>query len=382
MDTLSVSNVVIVVVSILATLMLLRSFKILRPDDGIEVYQFGKHVGTYCPREFLASLTANEEGSATASQQEKYRQLGIKTSPFDIVFALWPIWTMVRFPTSPVKISLHASDVFTKGTEKLPRVEIGATPAVSIRFLSIRNVILGVGLRDETDLTKKCKITGSGGVNYFDTALAQGIREQTKDAIREGLRKTASEFVWNHGSSPNSIEEKEIVTTKRLWELMTLYELAAPESVLAQSKILKRPPGCNSLAQVEKLTVESFLGSDVLTLDINISQLDLAGDEPTASAAQKAVNQQFVAMQNAAGTKAQGTAEAEVIRSKGAAGADVIRLEGEANANAAKNLQDSLQGADPGTIAGLLLLKGQQNTFIPVGGSIPEILKSIGGKKE
>ncbi len=381
MDTLSVSNVVIVVVSILATLMLLRSFKILRPDDGIEVYQFGKHVGTYCPREFLASLTANEEGSAITSQREKYRQLGIKTSPFDIVFALWPIWTMVRFPTSPVKISLHASDVFTKGTEKLPRVEIGATPAVSIRFLSIRNVILGVGLRNETDLTKKCQIKGSGGIDYFDTALAQGIREQTKDAIREGLRKGASEFVWDHGSSPNS-NEKEIVTSKRLWELMTLFELAAPESVLAQSRILKRPNSCSTISQVEGLTVESFLGSDVLTLDINISQLDLAGDEPTASAAQKAVNQQFVAMQNAAGTRAQGTAEAEVIRSKGAAGADVIRLEGEANANAAKNLQDSLQGADPGTIAGLLLLKGQQNTFIPVGGSIPEILKSIGGKKE
>ncbi len=381
MNTLSVSNVVIVVASILATLMLLRSFKILRPDDGIEVYQFGKHVGTYCPREFFASLTANEEGSATASQQEKYRQLGIKTSPFDIVFALWPIWTMVRFPTSPVKISLHASDVFTKGTEKLPRVEIGATPAVSIRFLSIRNVILGVGLRDETDLTKKCQIIGSGGINYFDTALAQGIREQTKDAIREGLRKGASEFFWDHGSSTNS-NEKEIVTSKRLWELMTLFELAAQESVLAQSRILKRPNNCSTISQVEGLTVGSFLGSDVLTLDINISQLDLAGDEPTASAAQKAVNQQFVAMQNAAGTKAQGNAEAEVIRSKGAAGADVIRLEGEANANAAKNLQDSLQGADPGTIAGLLLLKDQQNTFIPVGGSIPEILKSIGGKKE
>ena len=99
-----------------------------------------------------------------------------------------------------------------------------------------------------------------------------------------------------------------------------------------------------------------------------------------ASEAQNAINTRFVSIQNAGASKIQGDADAAVIKKKGFAEAAVIQKQGKATAAAAKDLQGSLEGADPAAIAALLLLKDKDVKIVPIGGSLPDILKNtLGG---
>lgn len=367
-------------IAFFGTLIVLNSIKIMGPTDGIELFLFGEHRTTFNPRKFKESLNLE--------QQAKYVAAEIKTAPLlDIVIGLWPFWRLVRYPTSPTKSQLHASGIFTKGTKEFPRVKVHAKPSFAVRFLTIRNAILGAGVLRTNDLTTLCPIKGDQ-IEYEDTRLALGLREASKELFRESLRQSAAQFVWTNGATHGS--EKELASSKRIWELLTLYGMAAPESVMAQSKILKRPAKITVLPEVDhaqfmvqlaSCEVKDFLGDDVLTIDINISELDLAPEVTGASEAQRAVNNHYVGIQTAAASQAIGFAEAEVEKKKGMNKADVTERQGAADASAATALQNSLKGADPGAVAALLLLKNQQVTFIPVGGSLSEILHNLGGKK-
>jgi hypothetical protein len=368
-----------ILTGIIVPLVIFKSFKFLGPDDGVEKYFFGHHVKTHLPWKFYESLTPE--------QQDKYTALGVTvtTNWFDLAFGLWPFYRLIRYSTSPTKVLLHTGEIFTKELKNHPRIKLGAEPALLIRFLTIRDAVLGVGFSFVDDLTIACEITGSGDIKYNDTLLARGIRDQIKDAVREAIRKTASEFYWHSGSATDHEDkttpeenEREIVRSKRIWEKFVLYELSAPESVLAQSHITRRPKLLERIhpadegfwEALEDCHVQDFFGSDILSLDTNISELDFASIDEKASAAQNAVNKRFVSIQDAAEIRLKGTAEADVIGRKRLA-------EGKAEAESAKLLQEQLEGADPSTIAALLLMRDKDVKINTVGLGIADVISSI-----
>ena len=383
----------IVLTGFFASLVVIKSIKFLDADDGIEVFLFAEYRSTYLPNKFRESLTAR--------QQKKYDGKDIKTPLFwSMVFGLWPFWSLTRYSTSPTKATLHTSSIKTTELDNHPRVSVQAKPTIGIRFLTVQNAILGIGFSGATDLTTVETIIGDGDVNYKATLLAKGLREQTKNVIRDAVRKAGSNFFYDSGLSPTngsgatSNVELEINKSSTLWEKWVLFELAQPESDFAQSKILLRPAKITSnpdlggigkenfIKQLRSCEKEDFFGADVLSVDITIANIVIAPKlEDKNAEAQNAENNRYIAIQDAAGTLVKGQAQARVNKEQGFAEAEVIEKQGVANAAAAKALQASLNGADPATIAALLLLKDKDVKFIPVVGNLGDIIRSIGGKK-
>lgn len=387
-------SIMIVFVGFFATLVVIKSIKILDADDGIEVFLFAEYRSTYLPEKFRESLTAK--------QQKKYDRKKIETPLFwSMVFGLWPIYKLTRFPTSPAKLTLHTSSIKTTELDTHPRVSVQAKPTMGIRFLTVQNTILGIGFDSARDLTVKDTIKGEGDVEYEDTLLAKGLRNQTKNVIRDALRKAGGHFYYDSGRSPANGNvsgggniELEINKSSTIWEKWVLFELAQPESDFAQSKILIRPSSITAnpdlgpadrddfIRQLRTCEKEDFFGEDVLSVDLSIANITISPKVDDVNAeAQNAENERYVAIQQAAGILVKGQAQARVNKEQGFAQAEVIEKQGAANAAAAAALQTSLNGADPATIAALLLLENKDVTFIPVGGSIPEIINSIGRKK-
>lgn len=394
MDFTAVHPLVWMGIAFLATIMLVKSFKIPRADQGIERYLVGEHRTTILPRGFVENLEK--------ADQEKCKKLGIRTTPLDIVFGLWPFYSLVRFSTSPTTITLYATELFTKKFDIHPRVRLSAKPSLGIRFLTIRNTILGTGFSNLDNLTHEDDITGEGPagegpgkepLKYRDTYLAKGLREKAKDPIRDGLRKAATNFFFHSGEDTGKTKDEfEINTSKKLWEKTALFEMAAPESVFGQSHILKRPDSIKDLEpdthpkefwkELRKLKIKDFFGADILSMDTTIPKMDLSRIEEGASDAQKVVNDRYVAIQKGAARITEGKAEASATRSNGFAVAESSERQGQADAVSAAAIQEKLQGTDPAIIAALQLLKDKNVTMVPVGGNIPEIIRNIvgGGK--
>lgn len=360
---------------LLLGLMIIKSVKILDIDHGIEVYQFAQHWYTYIPRGFMDEL----------EQQELERVVIIKRVRqawfFDVVFWLWPIWRMKRFNTSGTTLIIHANDVFTKGTADLARVELHINSVITLRVLTVRYILNAFGIPKVDDLTKKCRIQDETGVvDYEDTRLMGFMRRKVQDNARDSVRRAAASFVWDSNHESSLQGQLEIVRDRHKFELATLFELAARESLLGQSNLLVRPVGLEHITTEEFLEkvqqgqvlpdLQKFFGKGVISIDINIPDLDLAPEIEGASEAQKAVNRQFVAKQEAAGAKSMGFAQAEIIT-----------RQGEAKANAAEAMLKKLPEVDQNTVLAGQILEGKNTTMIPVGTSLTDILKTvIGGK--
>ncbi len=383
----------------LATIMLAKSFKIPRADQGIEIYFFAQHRKTVVPHGFIEGLTDEQRRRCGVDTKEHRKSRKIGTEPLDIVFRLYPFWSLTRFSTSPTTLMLYASEIFTKKIAPHPRVRLSAKPSLGIRFITIRNTILGAGFNNFDNLTIEDEITGQNQgkelLKYRDTFLAKGLREKTKDSIRDALRKAATNFFWDSGEDPDAKKDEfEINSSKKLWEKTALFEMAAPESVFSQSHILTRPNSVMNLepdthpdqfwAELRKLKIVDFFGADILSMDTNIPKMDLSRMEEGSSDAEKAVNTRYVSIQTAAATKTEGEAEAQVIKSRAVATAEGSERQGQADAVSAAALQGSLKGADPAVLAGLLLLKDKDVKIVPIGGNIPEIIRNVvgGGKTE
>lgn len=348
-----------VFVAFVVAIMLANSFRLLKPDEAAEIYLFGSHVCTQYPWDFRQSLTSDQQAVFDSIVNKRIWWL-------DIVFALYPFQQIIKFSTSGTKAQFHAADIFTKGDELFPRVELHADPVFTPRFFTIRWVIRGIGLPSVSNLEHMCTIGEKGDhIHYKDTVLASLFREQVQDLFLEGLRQAASAFIWS-SNTPSKMRsgkttattvnhsEREIVSSKGLWEKLTLFILASPESLFAQARILKRPtlPAWKTtdelLLVLEKMEVKDFYDM-VASVDINITGLDLAAESENASPAQKAVNQQFIKMQEAKGEKSIGVAKAEVTERQAQADAVRIKAVGNAQLEVAKKMA-AQPGVDPNAV--------------------------------
>lgn len=356
---------------------LFKSFCLLWAGEGAEVYQWGKHCYTYHPRGFRESLDDFQKA-------ELDKTPNCKVAWYDIVFYLWPFYSIEKFRTSENPLEIHASDVFTRGTKKLPRIELHTAAVMMVRVFTIRYIIQAFG-RPRANLVDSCHISDRDNhVTFQGTGLSKYLYPFIQDNGRDSLRRAASAFVWdsNHERSGNDLE---IVFNRRGFELATLYELAAPESSFGQAELLKQPGEFRNATEEEFLglllegekdsgsSIRRFFGKGVLSVDINIPGLDIAPESPDASEGQKAVNVQWIAKQKAAGERATGFAEAEVIAQKG-----------KANASAAAAIKRRLPNVDDNTImAGQILQDNENVTLQPVGlgTSLTDLFKKvIGGK--
>ena len=363
------------IIGMLLGVMVLHSFRITGSGEAIDVFQFGTYVCTYWPRK--ANDFLDED------QQRRYDARKIKTSWFfNIVFWLWPIWQMRKIPTATTISAMHAGDVFTKGTGKLERMELETDPSITLTFLILSYLLQKIVLPKKLNLFEPCEVTDVQ-LHYTTTGFGKWIRDKIGRLFLEVVRQVASGFVWD-GEGIAGPDDNEIVGEKLLMERMTLWQLSAPESIMSQAKILVRPPRLVALAKVspqregdpaflEELilcAVSEFCGPYTLSVDINLTDLDLALEPDNAPEAQKAVNAPYVGKQKAKASKHVGFAEARVIAAKG-----------KANAAAARALQAQIAGADPATIAALQLLREGNVTFNTLGTTIPDILRSFGGSR-
>ena len=395
---------VTILMSIGFGLVIMNSFCILKPDEGVEVYLIGTHRRTYLPSDFRSNLADPdpEKKDQRTIDQIKYDNLNIKSGlilGLDIVFALWPIWKMYKFSTSGTKIQIHAGDIFTKGTDAHPRVELHADPVLTLRFLTVREVIRGIGLFSMASLEEMCDIGAKEShIYYRDTRLALHLREQIQELFLEALRQSAASFVWssNNPDKEDSDEralEREIGSSKKLWEALLMHTLASSESLIAQGKILNRPstmPDPPKLNQekwwewLEGLKITDFFGSTILSADINITGLDLAAQVEGASAAQNAINTQFVKQQEARGAISIGSAAADVTKLQGTADASRITAIGNAQREVAEKML-ALKGVDANTVL-LGQMVGEKVNKVNINGFgdglTQTIAKAFGGKKD
>ncbi len=376
------------IIGLAIAFVLMNWFALLKPDEGVEVYLFGTHWATYLPNDFKKGLGSEEA--------KKYTDLKIRTGWFiDLIIVIWPFWQMYKFSTSGTKIQIHAGDIFTKGTELHPRVELHADPVFLIRFLTIREVIRGIGLFSMVNLEKMCPIGKEGtDVYYKDTLLAFHVREQIQELFLEALRQAAGRFIWS-SNNPGSGTEREIATLKNSWEILTLYILASPESLIAQARILTRdnlPPAIidalegddeeEFFAALKKLKPKNLFGTTIVSVDINITGLDLAAQVANASDAQNAINKQFIKQQEAQGNKSIGFAAAEVTERQGQADAVRITAVGEAQRKVAEEMA-KMRGVDPNTVLlGQMVGEHVQNINVTgIGEGITEaVIKALKGK--
>lgn len=367
---------------VLLGLMLLNSFGITWPGQAFDVYQFGTYVCTYWPRkaeEFLDEDQIIRYNNLKDSNR-------VRAAWFmNIVFALWPFYQLRRIPTGTVTSEQHATDVFTKGTANHVRLELSAKPTFTGSFISLAGFRQRMGLPFSGNWVESCTATDpSGKIKYETNKFGEWFGKRISQLYLEVFRQVAATFVW-HDEGPKIAGEEDVAGEKLLLERMTLWQLSAPESILTQAKVLKRPDhllaflktnvGKNEnssefLALLVTCPVALFCGPYTLSIDLNLADLDLALEADNASEAQKAVNAPFVGKQRAKAAQFVGEAEAQVIRAKG-----------QANADAAKALQKNIVGSDPATLAALQLLREGHVTFNTLGTTIPDILRSFGGAK-
>ena len=342
----------VAIVAILA-LVVVNSIAFLKPDEAAEIYLIGTHLFTQVP----AGLRERLDNDQKALYDALPRVWRGPLFYLDIVFGLWPLITITKFPTSPIRLQAHAAGVFSKGTKKCPRVNLHADPILFPRFLSIRDIIPGIGFFSTRGLHQECDIGEKGKHGYYREArLALQLLRQIKPVFLESFRTASNAFVWCQNEVP--LGERDINAYKPTLEKFLLWILSTKESMLVAGKILRRPPAAILTPQQPNEELEEFLqrldalpdltvfwGTGVLSVDININDLDMASLSPDASDAQKAVNAQFVKQQEAAGTRMQGFAEADVTAKKGDAQAHVITATGEAQLEVAKKM--AAGGVDP-----------------------------------
>ncbi|MEO6077751.1 MAG: hypothetical protein ABIP54_03120 [Candidatus Andersenbacteria bacterium] len=358
------------IVALLLAFMACMSIRVAWAGQGIDVYQMGMHWKTYWPRNACKSLT--ETQLARYRDITKTTGLVVHEGWYDIVFWLWPIFTMRKFPLPASTAIIPASDVFTKGTKAVYRVELQAEPSITLRFISLRDLQQGsMGLPRNTDLLESCTIE-IGENSHESNRLGEWIQTRIRRQFLDAFRQAAASFVWDDEGVTND-SENDIAGERKLLETLTLWLLATEESILGGSKVLKRPDGLNEnsdtfLKELLQKKPSDFYGDLAIQADINLADMDLALEPETASTAQKAVNAPYVGRQTARANKELGTADA-----------DIIRLKGTSKADAAKALQTAIN-VDPATNAALQLLAEGKVKFVTLGSNITDALGNFGKK--
>lgn len=303
----------------------LTSFYRITPDRMLASVFIGTMKETYVNGQFAKVKKEIDGDEISIAELEGKRGL----FGWDIVILLYPLWYGVYFPTTVVKLIIHATTVYLKEYKegddiKSPGVPVRVDTTILFRLTPILDEfvqainVLSRGVYDlahETEIRDNLWETGdekNSRYVYSSPRIAQLVLDTVSETVLHAVRSVASQYyTWKEVSPEKTGEDiRDIKGSIPYFRDNVLQNLAERQSVFCQAGMLKPLEPVSTNRRDGRRVA---LGPAVLSFDLRVEDVT-----PEEERFRQALHEPMIADLQADADRLRGVGEGERLKEKAA----------------------------------------------------------------